>query len=73
MRYDVIALAVGLLLPNRADAWGDQGRETVAIIAESLLHDDVRPKVFDMLASDRSPLTEHDMASEATWARQISR
>ncbi len=66
-------LTLGLLLtwgaPSRpALAWGDEGHEIIALVAQSFLQPDVRRKVAAMLAADTDSLTAHDIASEATWA-----
>jgi S1/P1 Nuclease len=57
-----------MLVPQYAFAWGDEGHKIVALIAEHYLNDDVRRTVASMLAADPDPLTQHDIASEATWA-----
>jgi len=49
-------------------AWGDEGHEVVALVAQSFLEPDVRKRVTALLASDPDNLTGHDMASAATWA-----
>jgi nuclease S1 len=66
----VLALAVALNLaqPRSALAWGDEGHEVVALVAQSFLEPDVRKRVSALLAADTSSLTAHDIASEATWA-----
>src|SRR5690242_9008953 len=51
-------------------AWGDDGHEIVAWIADGLLQPDVRRRVGAMLAADTDPLTAHDIGAEATWADQ---
>lgn len=53
---------------NQAKAWGDEGHEIVALIADRFLDPAVKAKVHAMLASDTDSLTAHDIASEATWA-----
>jgi nuclease S1 len=65
-----IAIAVGLNLfePRAARAWGDEGHQVVALIAQSFLDPDVRKRVTALLAADPDTLTSHDIASEATWA-----
>src|SRR5262249_10321431 len=75
MRYAtrslVFALAMGALnvAPSeRAFAWGDDGHEVVALIAQSFLNPDVRRRVTGLLSSDTDNLTAHDIASAATWA-----
>ncbi|WP_342709898.1 S1/P1 nuclease [Bradyrhizobium sp. B124] len=49
-------------------AWGDEGHEVVALVAQSFLDGDVRKRVNALLAADTDPLTAHDIASAATWA-----
>ncbi len=61
------ALAI-MALPAPAFAWGNEGHETIALIARSYLTPDVRAKVDALLASDPDTLTAPDMASRATWA-----
>jgi hypothetical protein len=63
------ALATAPIGP--ALAWGDEGHRIVALIAQSLLDPAVGTEVAIQLASDPSPLTAHDMASEATWADRL--
>ncbi|HEX4352366.1 MAG TPA: S1/P1 nuclease [Polyangiales bacterium] len=53
-------------LPVRA--WGDEGHEVVALIAEHYLNPTVRAKVHALLASDDDKSTAHDLADAATWA-----
>jgi hypothetical protein len=57
------------LLPIAAHAWGDEGHEIVALIAEHYLSAPVKSRVESLLAQDRSGLLpESSMAIEATWA-----
>ena len=61
--------AAALCLPPAAHAFGDEGHEVVALIAEHFLTPEVRHRVFALLAADTSGLTAaRDIASEATWA-----
>jgi hypothetical protein len=53
---------------GNAWAWGDEGHEVVALVAQSFLDTDVRKRVAALLAADTDPMTAHDIASEATWA-----
>ena len=65
----LLALAIfAVLLPRPALAWGDDGHRVVALIAQHYLDPDVRQTVDALLAQDSDALTEHDIASEATWA-----
>lgn len=54
--------------PTSALAWGNEGHETIALIARSYLTPDVRAKVDAILATDPDTLTAPDMASRSTWA-----
>jgi len=65
-----LALVAGLLglTPRFALAWGDEGHEIVALVADQFLEAAVRTKVAAMLAADTDNLTTHDVASAATWA-----
>jgi S1/P1 Nuclease len=60
--------AVVLTSPRPATAWGDEGHNVIALIAEHYLNPSVRAKVARLLAADTDSLTAHDIASEATWA-----
>jgi hypothetical protein len=64
----ILAALFLLLTPQFAFAWGDDGHKVVALIAEHYLTPDVRNTVAALLAQDTDPLTQHDIASEATWA-----
>ena len=66
----ILALAVALnfVQPRSVLAWGDEGHEVVALVAQSFLDPDVRKRVSALLAADTNSLTAHDIASEATWA-----
>jgi hypothetical protein len=63
-----LALATNIAQPRTAVAWGDEGHQVVALIAQSFLEADVRKRVNALLASDTDSLTAHDIASAATWA-----
>src|SRR6266478_3234806 len=63
-----LAAVLNLAQPRSAIAWGDEGHEVVALVAQSFLDPDVRKRVSALLAADTSSLTAHDIASEATWA-----
>jgi hypothetical protein len=73
-RRPVYAFIFGLfvsciaLAPRSAFAWGDEGHEIIALVAERFLDPAVREKIDAMLAADTDNLTAHDIASEATWA-----
>jgi len=68
----MIVVAIGLALnfsqPRTALAWGDEGHEVIALVAQSFLEPDVRKRVTALLAADTDSLTAHDIAAEATWA-----
>ena len=59
------------IAPSHAQAWGDEGHEIIALVANTLLTPSARKQVDALLASDEDPLTEHDIASEATWADHL--
>ena len=60
------ALALTLMARHPALAWGNEGHEVVALIAQAHLDPPVAKKVSALLAADTSDLTAHDIASEAT-------
>ncbi|MFB9261771.1 S1/P1 nuclease [Bradyrhizobium erythrophlei] len=74
MRYAIYltVLACGAILNSmqidRAVAWGDEGHQIVALVAQSFLDADVQKRVNALLAADTDSLTAHDIASAATWA-----
>jgi hypothetical protein len=51
-----------------AFAWGDEGHEVVALIADHYLEPAVRDRVQAILSGDTTQLTAKDIAHEATWA-----
>ena len=53
---------------GEAIAWGDDGHKTVALIAQQCLTASAKTQVTAMLRSDTDDLTQHDIASAATWA-----
>ena len=63
---------MALLLPARAGhAWGPDGHRAVALIADRILQRSdpcALAKIKALLATDKSRLTNTDIASEATWA-----
>ena len=65
------ACALNALLPAPAMAWGDEGHEVIALIAQARLDPAVRKKVGALLAADTDSLTPHDIAAEATWADKL--
>jgi hypothetical protein len=57
------------LIPATAQAWGDEGHEIVALIADHYLESAVRERVAALLETDVSHLTPTTgIADEATWA-----
>ena len=50
-----------------AAAWGDEGHEVVALIAQTRLDPDVRRKAIALLAADTDPLAAHTITAAATW------
>jgi S1/P1 Nuclease len=62
------SLSMLAALPKQARAWGDDGHKTIALISEHYLTPSAKKQIEAMLAADIDPLTQHDIASEATWA-----
>jgi hypothetical protein len=52
-------------------AWGDEGHEVIALIAQTHLDPTALKKVSALLAADTDSLTSHDIAAEATWADKL--
>src|ERR1700747_2257334 len=63
-----LLLAAVTAVPHPAVAWGNEGHEIIALVAEHYLDPAARAKVASLLAADTDTLTDHDIASEATWA-----
>ncbi len=63
----LLPLAINCVVSRAALAWGDEGHQVVALVAQSFLDPDVRKRVAALLAADTDTLTTHDIASEATW------
>ncbi|VIO79231.1 S1/P1 nuclease [Bradyrhizobium ivorense] len=72
LRLGLAALACGAMFNssqiNPSLAWGPEGHQIVALVAQSFLEPDVRKRVNALLAADTDTLTPHDMASAANWA-----
>ena len=70
MKAKTALLTLSLLLSasQQALSWGNDGHKTVALIAQQCLTPSAKKQVAAMLAADTDPLTQHDIASEATWA-----
>jgi hypothetical protein len=66
-----MAFALNAVSPSPALAWGDEGHEIIALIAQAYLEPSVGKAVSDLLAADTDALTTHDIAGEATWADRI--
>jgi hypothetical protein len=68
----LVVIAITLVLHTMpsgpAQAWGDEGHEVVALVAQAYLEPAVRKKVSALLAADTDPLTAHNIAAAATWA-----
>jgi len=47
-----LALSINLAQPRQAAAWGDEGHQVVALVAQSFLDPDVRKRVTALLAAD---------------------
>jgi S1/P1 Nuclease len=63
--------ALNVAQTSGALAWGDEGHEVVALVAQSFLEPDVRKRVNALLAADIDNLAAHDIASAATWADKL--
>lgn len=63
-----LLLLAGAGLFSSAHAWGPEGHEIVALIAQDHLTSGAREAVTHLLSADTDTLTAHDIASEATWA-----
>ena len=71
-RSRLAVAAAGLMMaacPGAGLAWGDEGHEIIARIADHYLEPPVRAKVAALLAADTTSLTrDTGMAAEAAWA-----
>jgi hypothetical protein len=63
-----LAALVSVAAGGPALAWGDEGHEIIALIAQDHLAPSVRARIDALLAEDRDPLTGPDMAARSTWA-----
>lgn len=59
---------LGLVAAGPALAWGNEGHEVVALIAQGYLTPKTLAAVNALLAQDDSPLTAHTLPAAATWA-----
>ncbi len=68
--FSAISLVLPLCLAGAAPAcaWGDEGHEVIALIAQSFLTPGARKNVQAMLMADPDSLTAHTIAAAATWA-----
>lgn len=65
------ALLAITALPTSARAWGDEGHEIIALVADALLTPTAHKQIAELLAHDEDPLSDHDIAAEATWADHL--
>jgi hypothetical protein len=63
-----IALLCNAVWSSPVWAWGDEGHEVIALIAESRLDPIARKNVDALLAADTDALTAPNIAAAATWA-----
>jgi hypothetical protein len=64
-----LCIAITLLAwSSAAWAWGDEGHEVVALVAQSRLDPVARKNVAALLAADPDTLTAPNIAAAATWA-----
>ena len=66
-----MALALNAMLSVPALAWGDEGHEVIALIAQSHLDPAVQKKVRALLAADTDDLTTHDIAAASIWPDKL--
>jgi hypothetical protein len=66
--YRWMLAAVLAATPQLALAWGYEGHRVIAGIARYYLTPEASQRMDALLATDTDGLTDHDMASEATWA-----
>jgi nuclease S1 len=64
----LVAAICATSFPASAFAWGNEGHEIVAAIAQDYLTPQARGKIDQMLAADPDTLTAHDMLEESIWA-----
>jgi hypothetical protein len=64
----VVLAALTLALPTPALAWGNEGHEIIAAIAQRYLTPAARAKIDALLAADSDTLTAPDLLSRSTWA-----
>jgi hypothetical protein len=66
--FTVTLVLAALALPDAALAWGAEGHEIIAAVAETYLTPQARTAINALLAADHDPLTAPDMLSRSTWA-----
>ena len=64
-------LALNMVFSLPARAWGDEGHEVIALIAQSHLDPAALKKLRALLAADPDDLTTHDIAAASTWADKL--
>jgi hypothetical protein len=65
----ILSFCAASCWPASAQAWGDEGHQIVALIAQHYLEAPVGRRIQELLASDRSELVpDTSMAMEAMWA-----
>jgi hypothetical protein len=67
----VMALVVSAMLSGPALAWGDEGHEVIALIAQEHLNPIVKKKLRALVAADTDNLTTHDIAAASTWPDKL--
>jgi len=69
LRFRFVALfLVFALAPSSVLAWGGEGHQIIALIADQFLDAGVRAKVAGILSADTDDLAGHDIASASMWA-----
>jgi hypothetical protein len=67
-RPAAVLTVLALAAPGQALAWGNEGHEVIAAIAQSYLTPVARRKIDALLAADSDTLTATDLLSRSTWA-----
>jgi hypothetical protein len=68
-----MAFALNAVSCGPALAWGDEGHEIIALIAQAYLDPSVHKAVNALLAADMDILTTHDIVAAATWPDKLRR
>ena len=66
-----MVLVLHVAVSDPALAWGDEGHEVIALIAQEHLDPGVRKKLRALLAADTDDLTTHDIAAASTWPDKL--